>query len=127
MKAAFDAPKWEFLFRTCKKLRHLEIQGSGVIGDSLTGSLHLAQSLDTISVSTNCEISVSAVQLALKTCQKSLIEATFLRVKGSSYHAGSGQWPKLESLKTLRFRASGALLNIVSVDFSSLWVHKRGF
>ena len=118
MKAAFDAAKWEYIFRTCKKLRKLEIQGSGFIGDSLTASLHLAQRLETMSVSTNCEISISAVQLALKTCQTTLVEAKFLKIKGIRNYGMLGPWPTLESLKTLHFRASGdAVLDIVSLGF----------
>ena len=117
MKAAFDASKWNYLFRTCKKLRRLEILGTGFIGDSLNASLQLAQSLEVITVSKNCEITVSAVQLALKTCQKTLVDATFLKMKGTKQFGGMlGPWPKLESLKTLHFRATGdSLLNIVSL------------
>ena len=110
MKAKFDVIKMQYLTRTCQKLQHLEICGSGVVGDSLTAALPHAKNLRTIVLGTNCEISLSAVQLALKTCQKTLVGATFLRVKGNRFGFMLDQWPELRFLKTLHLRSSGDVM-----------------
>jgi F-box/TPR repeat protein Pof3 len=110
MKAKFDVTKMQYLTRTCKKLKHLEICGSGVIGDSLIAALPLAKSLEAIVLGTNCEIGLNAVQAVLKICQKTLVEATFLRVKGSRYGFILDQWPELQSLRTLHLRSSGEVM-----------------
>ena len=110
MKAKFDVVRMQYLTRTCQKLRHIEMCGSGVIGDSLTASLPHAKNLEMIVLGTNCEISLSAVQLALKTCQKTLVGAIFLRVKGSRVGFLSNQWPELQSLGTLHLRSSGDVM-----------------
>jgi F-box/TPR repeat protein Pof3 len=107
----------QYLTRTCQKLRHLEICGSGVVGDSLTAALPHAKSLQTIVLGTNCEISLGAVQLALKTCRKTLVGATFLRVKGNRFGLMLNQWPELQFLRTLHLRSSGdVMLDEVSTD-----------
>jgi F-box/TPR repeat protein Pof3 len=117
MKAKFDATKMKYLTRTCKKLRHLEISGIVVIGDSLTAALPLAQSLQTLILSRNCEISLAAVHSALKACQKTLVAATFLRVKGSRTVFIPDQWPELQLLRVLHLRSSGdAILDAVSAN-----------
>jgi F-box/TPR repeat protein Pof3 len=119
-KAKFDVPRMQYLTRTCHKLKYLEICGSGVIGDSLTAALPQAKSLETIVCGTRCEISLAAVQSVLKICQKTLLEATFLRVKGNRIGFLSNQWPELRSLRTLNLRSSGdMILDLVSVLLST--------
>ena len=115
IKAKFDVTRMQYLTRTCKKLRRLEICGSGVVGDSLTAALPLAKSLETIALGANCEISLKAVQLALKTCRKTLVEAAFLRIVGNQFSFVPNQWPELQSLRALHLRAhSPLLLDVVS-------------
>jgi hypothetical protein len=115
MKAKFDDVRMQYLARTCKKLKYLEFCGNGVIGDSLTRALPLVKSLETIVLGKNCEISLAATQSVLKICQQTLVEATFLRVKGSIFQYVPDQWPELQSLQTLNLRSSGdVLLDLVS-------------
>ena len=119
MKAKFDDTRMLFLTRTCKKLKYLEICGSGVIGDSLTVALPHAKGLETIVLGQNCEISLAVVQSVLKICQQTLVETTFLRVKGNRYGFQLDQWPELQSLRTLNLRSSGtSILSMVSADDS---------
>jgi len=89
--------KMQYLTRTCKKLKILEICGTGIVGDSLTSALPLAKSLETLSVGANCEIKLASVLLALKSCQKTILEANFLRVEGRNFVAAASFSPKSES------------------------------
>lgn len=114
-KANFDVKRMQYLTKTCQKLKYLEICGSGVIGDSLVSALPLATSLETIVCGTNCEISLPAVQSILRICQKTLLEATFLRVKGNRMGFLPNQWPELQSLRSLNLRSIGdVMLDVVS-------------
>jgi F-box/TPR repeat protein Pof3 len=115
MKANFDVKRMQYLTRTCPKLTYLEICGSGVIGESLTSALPLAKSLQTIVCGANCEIVLSAVQSVLKICQNTILDATFLRVKGNRMGFLPNQWPELHSLRSLNLRSSGhVMLDVVS-------------
>ncbi|KAG0652565.1 hypothetical protein D0Z07_0160 [Hyphodiscus hymeniophilus] len=112
-KAYFDVKRFEYLFRTCKRLSTLEICGSGVIGDTLVSALPRAKCLETISCGVNCEISLRTVQTVLRTCQETLREATFLRVKGSMAGFVPNSWPELRRLRILNLRCFGdAILEI---------------
>jgi F-box/TPR repeat protein Pof3 len=102
--------KMQYLTRTCKKLKILEICGTGIVGDSLTSALPLAKSLETLSVGANCEIKLASVLLALKSCQKTILEATFLRVEGRKIVTVPEVWPQLHSLQSLNLRASGGFI-----------------
>src|SRR6266496_6029777 len=53
-KARFDLEKMKYLTRTCKKLKYLEMRGSGIIGESLTSALPEARSLEKIIVWEQC-------------------------------------------------------------------------
>ena len=117
-KAKFDAIRMSYLTKTCKQLRNLEFTGTGVIGDSLTAALPFAQSLTSLSVSGNYEISVSAVLNALNICKNTLTDAKFLRVKGNMMDFGQ---LKIESLKKLHMKThSEGALNTVSIDITRL-------
>ncbi|KAH8687214.1 hypothetical protein BGZ60DRAFT_521877 [Tricladium varicosporioides] len=108
-KARLDTQKISYLTKHCKKLRHIDILGHGVIGDSLTTSVQLAKSLEIINVSKNCFITVSAIRDILKACKATLIEASFLRVKGNRTQWSVG-WPRLDKLRALSLRADEQLL-----------------
>ena len=115
MKANFDGPKLKYLTRTCQKLKYLEICGSGVIGDSLISALPLAKRLESIVCGVNCEMSLASVQSILKINQKTLLEATFLRIIGNRIAVPQNQWPELHSLRILNLRSSADyILDIVS-------------
>ena len=105
MRAQFDTDKLTYLTNTCKHLKRLEIKGSGVIGDSLTVALPLAQNLSSITVSVGVEIGPSAIQSCLESCKKTLVEAKFLHIRLSRPWVSAGLWPRLESLRTLELRA----------------------
>lgn len=107
----------EYLARTCKHLRHLQITGGGVIGNSLTVALPFAQSLSVLIVSGNCEIGPTAILSALKTCQKTLVNASFLRIhakRDEAFYQWPNEWPKMESLKSLDLRIP--LGQIIPID-----------
>lgn len=94
--------------------------GNGVIGDSLTAALPFAQSLTSLSVSANYEISASAVLNALNICKKTLTHAKFLRVKGNMFDFGQ---LITESLKTLYLKthsegAMNAVCLIIGIQSS---------
>ena len=93
-----------YLTKSCKNLHHLEINGTAIIGDSLTSALSFKPNLTKLVVSENCEISLSAVQLALQSCQKTLVDAAFLRISRSSPRSLSG-CPKLELMRRLHLQA----------------------
>jgi F-box/TPR repeat protein Pof3 len=48
-----------------------------------------------------CEITLAAAQLVLSTCQKSLAEASFMRVLGTRGGFIADRWPKLDSLRSI--------------------------
>lgn len=127
LRAKFDGNKMKYLTQTCKQLTQLQIHGIGVIGDSLTTALPFAQNLSTLTVSGNCEISLSAVLLALKTCQRTLVEATFLHVVGK--FNPNNPWPKLESLRSLNLRTphrDSQFMNVVCCFLANLSaIHKQ--
>ena len=109
-----------YLTKTCKHLKNLELTGSGIIGDSLTAALPFAQSLTSLTVSANYEISVSVVIKALNICKNTLIFAKFLRVKGNMMNFGQ---LKAESLKKLYMRThSEGSLNTVCWCSSSKYI-----
>jgi len=97
-RSQFDAKKLTFLTKTCKQLKHLEFNGTGIIGDSLVTALPFAKSLTSITISTNYTIGLSAVMSVLKICQETLKHARFLRVQGLA-HSPPGL--KLDALETL--------------------------
>ena len=116
MKAKFDVVRMQHLTRTCKKLKYLEICGSGVIGDSLTTALPYAKSLERLVVGKNCEIGLTGVQTVLKICQQTLVEAVFLRIK-NPWGGYLGNWPQLKSLRSLNLQFIGtASLDVVSLS-----------
>ena len=104
-RAKFDGAKMEYLMRTCKQLRHLEMDGSGgVIGDSLTNAIPLAQNLRTLTVSGTCHITPKAMLLALTTCQKTLVSGVFLVAEGKIDR--DDPWPRLESMESFELRVA---------------------
>ncbi|TAQ84769.1 hypothetical protein B7494_g6925 [Chlorociboria aeruginascens] len=107
LKAGFDSVKMQYLIRTCKSLRHLEIHGQGIVGDSLTSALPLARNLETILVSKNTKISLVSVEQALKAVHTTIADASFLNVLcRPNEMARLKQWPMIQSLKTLNLRSS---------------------
>jgi F-box/TPR repeat protein Pof3 len=104
-RAKFDGAKMAYLTRTCKQLRHLEMDGSGgVIGDSLNNALPLAQNLRTLIISRTCHIPPRAMLLALRICQKTLVKAEFVVSDGK---IGDGDlWPRLESMESFVIRVA---------------------
>ena len=114
-RALFDAYKMSYLTRTCKKLKSLEIRGVGTIGNSLTAALPDATSLETLTVSDKCEIGLGSVQLALRTCQKSIKHAAFLCIKDARSGHVLGRWNRFEALQSISLRSDdGASLDFVS-------------
>jgi F-box/TPR repeat protein Pof3 len=102
-RAQFDDTKWIYLTRTCQKLTDLTINGSGIIGDTLSSALPFASSLTSIVVSANRDISYATVVGILNHCQKTLVHAAFLSVKNSVLGLAL---PQLDSLRTLDIRSS---------------------
>jgi len=113
LRAGLDIQKMTYITSNCKNLRRLEIRGSGLIGDSLTKSVPYARILGTIFVSSNSEITASAVQRTFTSCCTTINEATFLRVTGSF---NNHELPQLDSLERLHLKAAGdgSALEIVS-------------
>jgi F-box/TPR repeat protein Pof3 len=112
---AIEPQRLAWITKYCKKLKDLQLHGRGMIGESLTDALKDAESLDTLYVSRNTEISLSAVQKALETCKSSLVTATFLNVQGNKGGFLAGRWVRMESIKTLRLEADGdSYLDLVS-------------
>ena len=105
MKACFDAPRMVLLTKYCKNLRELQLQGLGMIGESLIMALPYAQSLNTIHISADSQISLSTVQYAFKICDKTLVNVSFLNIKGSRGGFLADRWPKAESIKFLNLKA----------------------
>lgn len=92
------------------------MHGFGVIGDSLTLALKDAKALETLYVSRDTHIMLSAVQTALVHCKNSLVTATFLKVIGPRGGFLSDRWPAMGSLKYLHLDSDGqSVLDIVSL------------
>jgi F-box/TPR repeat protein Pof3 len=105
----------KYLIRTCHKLRHLELTGSGFIGDSLTAALPLARGLETLIVSAGVEIRFTDVQKSLSICRATLVETSFLDIVETQLVS---KWEKLPRLNTLQLRFQKAtLLNLVSLEY----------
>ena len=119
LRAGLDIQKMTYITSNCKNLRRLEIRGSGLIGDSLTKSVPYARNLGSIFVSSNSEITASAVQKTLTSCCKTITEATFLCVTGSFNNL---EIPQLDSLQKLHLKAAsrrGPALEIVGSSLFS--------
>ena len=106
MKAGFDAPKMVLLTKYCKNLRELQLRGLGMIGESLITALPFAQRLETIYIGAEIQVSLSTVQSVFSICGKTLVNVSFLNIKGSRGGFQAGQWPKAESVKYLRLKAN---------------------
>lgn len=116
VRAGFDAQKFVFLTKHCKKLRILDIHGGSVIGNSLTLSLPYARNLESISVLN--EITTSVVLNALRACGGTLVKAEFLQIVGKRTDPLE-KWPSLDALKVLRLEACDSFpLDIVSQKHS---------
>jgi hypothetical protein len=89
------------LTKTCKQLKHLEFNGTGIIGDSLIAALPFAKNLTSITISANYEVRLSTVMKILEICQKTLVNATFLGVKSLGPTRFAQDGPKLDALKVL--------------------------
>jgi F-box/TPR repeat protein Pof3 len=105
MKACFDAPRMALLTKYCKNLRELQLRGLGMIGESLITALPYAQRLDTIHIGAESQISLSTVQSVFNICGKTLVDVSFLNIKGSRGGFRADQWPKAESVKFLNLKA----------------------
>ena len=96
-------------------LKELQIYGRGMIGHSLTSALPDAKSLQSLHVSRNTEMSLSAVQEALKFCKASLVTVTVLNITGPRGGFLAGKWPEMGSIKVLNLESDGeSVLDIVS-------------
>jgi F-box/TPR repeat protein Pof3 len=113
LRAALDLQKMSYITSSCKNLKRLEIHGSGLIGDSLTKSLPLAKSLNSLYVSRGCAMTFSAVQESLKACRSTMIEATFLEVTGVMFSDRDLQLDHLKKL-TLKTWRENRPINLVS-------------
>jgi F-box/TPR repeat protein Pof3 len=127
MKANIDAEKMKFITRTCKTLREINIVGSGLIGDSLNSALPDAKNLNELSISQNTEITLSAVQTAMKTCSKSLTSIRCYNVKRNRGDAFEGRWPATETLTSITLQSQGIwhldIVSLLSVFFlCSCWI-----
>lgn len=101
--AHFDEKKFVFLTKTCTELKELEVNGGGVIGQSLISALPFAKSLTSLTISERCEISKDAIIEALTLCQKTLVHANFQNVCKFWMSSEFGAL-KLEALMSLRLR-----------------------
>lgn len=112
---AIDSKGLAYITKYCKMLKDLQMHGRGMIADSLTSALKDAKSLETLYVSQDTEITLSAVQTAIGHCKNSLVTATFLKVTGPRGGFLSGRWPVMEPIKTLHLESDGeSVLDIVS-------------
>jgi F-box/TPR repeat protein Pof3 len=116
---AIEAQKLAWITKWCTKLKELQMHGRGIIGESLTSALQNAKSLETLYVSRNTQITLSAVLTALKLCKGTLVTATFLNVQGYKGGFLYGRWEVMESIKTLRLEADGESC----MDFVSATAH----
>lgn len=107
-------------------LKELQMHGRGMLGDSLTGALSDAKSLETLYVSRNTEMTLFTVQTALGLCKRSLVTATVLRITGPRGGFLAGRWPVMESIKSLHLESDGeSVLDIVSTISVTSWIpHK---
>ncbi|KAA8565275.1 hypothetical protein EYC84_011000 [Monilinia fructicola] len=98
---SMESAKFQYLIRTCTKLKRLEISGGDPVGESLTSALSLAKALQYLKVSWECMISFPSALESLRHIQATIVEVTFGDIR---YHISSNSWtwPKLESLQTLR-------------------------
>ena len=113
---AIDSKRLAYITKYCKTLKELQMHGSGMIADSLALALKDAKELETLYVSRNTEITLSAVQTALGQCKSSLVTATFLKITGPRGGFLSDRWPAMPSIKTLHLESDGqSVLDIVSL------------
>jgi F-box/TPR repeat protein Pof3 len=93
------------LTKSCKQLRELQLDGRGMIGESLIEALPYAQNLDTIHISAASQITLSTVQSVFKICDRTLADVRCLNIKGSPGGFLADRWPKAESIKVLNLKA----------------------
>ena len=121
MKASLDSSQMQYLTRTCKKLKTLEMCGFGIIGSSLVDALPDAHSLESLTVAHTCEISLGNVRQALRIRNKSLLNASFQQIKGKDFSRSFSNFGKIEVLKSLELRSvDGCTLDIVSYSFCQI-------
>jgi len=97
-------------------LKELQMYGRGMIGDSLTSALSNAKGLETLYVSRNTEMTLAAVQSALRLCKDSLVTITVLKITGPRGGFLAGKWPEMGSIKALNLESDGeSVLDIVSI------------
>ncbi|KAI0999099.1 hypothetical protein K3495_g9094 [Podosphaera aphanis] len=115
LRSSMDKRKLTYLFETCKYLNDLKICGNGVIGETLMDSLPAAKNIERLYVSNVTQITLSVVQAALRLCQQTIVDVSFLNIKGSS--SGAVTWPKLDALKSINLRNFSGT---VDIDLNSL-------
>ncbi len=113
---AIDAKRLAYITKYCKMLKDIQIHGSGMIVDSLALALKDAKELETLFVSRNTEITLSAVQAVLGQCKDTLATATFLKIIGPRGGFLYDRWPAMPSIKTLHLESDGqSVLDLVSL------------
>jgi F-box/TPR repeat protein Pof3 len=113
---AIDSKRLAYITKYCKNLKELQMHGSGMIADSLALALKDAKELETLYVSRNTEITLSAVQTALGQCKNTLVTATFLKITGPRGGFLYDRWPAMPSIKTLHLESDGqSVLDLVSL------------
>lgn len=123
-RAYFDSEKMQYLTRTCKKLKTLEIRGPGNIGNSLLDALPDAHNLQYLTISEGCEIAFGHVRRALEIRRRSLVEIAFENVIGNATFGSSLPSGTLGVLKSIDLRSTNGA-NIDFVSFRLFIVHFR--
>ncbi|KAE9375308.1 hypothetical protein N431DRAFT_542865 [Stipitochalara longipes BDJ] len=102
-----DAQRLAYITKHCKMLKEIQMYGRGMIGDSLTSALNDAISLETLYVSRNTEMTLAAVQSALRLCKATLVTATILKITGPRGGFLAGKWSEMGSIKSLHLESDG--------------------
>jgi len=120
---SIDAQRLRWILQTCKHLKELQMQGSGLLGFSLTKALEKAKGLETLSVSYNTQVNLTTVQEALKHCKDTLVSITFLNIQGLPFSGFyRDKWVEMKSVKQLHLRGNGPN-STPALDFVSTIPH----
>lgn len=103
-RSVFSAKYLEYLTKTCKDLKYVELLSVGFLGDSLLAALPAARSLRTLMIK-GSQMTLHSVVEALTICpQLELFECDSFKLA----HWIHPQWPQLDSLHSLKLESWGS-------------------
>ena len=103
-RSIFSAKYLDYITKTCKQLRYIELFSVGFLGDSLLAALPAAHSLRTLVIK-GSEMTLYSVSEALNICpQLEVFECDSVKLA----HWIRPHWPQLDALRSLKLASRGS-------------------